>query len=82
MSMNSSQDPHPKRGTKRASAKRTKITMNNLFKLIAIALIISGQSLFASVAVARVPDAGSTAPLLGLAIGGLVMARNTLRRKK
>jgi len=56
--------------------------MNNLFKLIAIALIISGQSLFASVAVARVPDAGSTAPLLGLAIGGLVMARNTLRLKK
>jgi len=55
--------------------------MSNIFKLTAIALIISAQPLFARPTVSA-PDAGSTAPLLALAIGGLVMAQNALRRKK
>jgi len=54
--------------------------MSNIFKLAVLALIVGVQPLFA--AVRPVPDAGTTAPLLALAIGGLVMARNTLRRKQ
>jgi hypothetical protein len=52
--------------------------MKTCLKLAMIAITVAVQPVFAKGV--HVPDAGATLPLASFAIGGLMIARNLLRR--